>query len=133
MINPNSHLDIPFLSKSKRFSRVAAVITFGVSLAVLGGWALNIAVFKSVIPGLIEMQPLTAVAFMLTGTALWLLREQNAETWQYRMGRLCAGGTTVICAVVLCEFAVNASIGIDGLLFHDSVISEIRTTRAAPQ
>jgi PAS domain S-box-containing protein len=85
---------------------------------------LDIAVIKSVIPGLIEMQPLAAVAFLLAGTALWLLQEQNAETWQYRMGRLCAGGITVICAVVLCEFAVNASFGIDGLLFHDSVMSE---------
>ncbi|MGJ0515370.1 MAG: sensor histidine kinase [Methylomicrobium sp.] len=93
---------------------------------------MNIAVIKSVIPGLIEMQPLTAVAFMLAGTALWLLREQNAETWQYRMGRLCAGGTTVICAVVLCEFAVNASFGIDGLLFHDSVMSEHKNYPGRP-
>ncbi|HEX6879777.1 MAG TPA: hypothetical protein VF135_05400, partial [Terriglobales bacterium] len=40
----------------------------------LVGWALNIPVLTSIIPGLATMKPFTAICFILSGISLWLVR-----------------------------------------------------------
>lgn len=46
-----------------------------IGCAVLAGWAFGIVVLRSVVPGLPEMVPNTALAFVLTGIALRLCGE----------------------------------------------------------
>jgi PAS domain S-box-containing protein len=127
-------LDLPFLSKIQRFSGITAAVILLMSTSVLTGWAFNIAFLKSIIPGGATMKPLMAVAFLLAGAALWLLREQSTTPWRYRMGLLCAGGTTVIGAVVLGEYTFNTSLGIDHPLFKEAVMAEpeLHTGRPKP-
>ncbi len=59
----------------RRFLLAAAgcdVLVMGVATAVLAGWLLDLEPLKRIAPGLVEMNPLTAVSFLLLGTALWL-------------------------------------------------------------
>src|SRR4051812_3117757 len=68
---PRAAIDLP-----ARF-RAAAVLCGGfvvaVPVVVLFGWALQIERLKRVLPGLVEMNPLTAVSFVLCGISLWVL------------------------------------------------------------
>src|SRR5579885_1773176 len=53
----------------------AGVIVVGV--LVLVGWAVGVPVLTSVVPGLVPMNPATAVAFMLAGLSLLCLRRAD--------------------------------------------------------
>jgi len=60
---------VAFLKFSARVVALFAVAGAGL---VLAGWVLNVNRLKSVIPGLVAMNPATAVAFILSGMAVWL-------------------------------------------------------------
>jgi len=66
----NPHL----VSASASLSRAASVLVVVVGGAVLIGWMLDIALLKSVLPGLVTMKPNTALALVLSGVSLWLSR-----------------------------------------------------------
>jgi PAS domain S-box-containing protein len=55
-----------------RFARLIGAIALLTSLFVLVGWALPVAALTSIVPGWPRMMPLTAAAFMLAATALYL-------------------------------------------------------------
>ncbi len=58
---------------SLSFSRVAGAAVILMGGLVLLGWLFDIEILKSVIPGMIAMNPgATAVAFMLAGVSLWI-------------------------------------------------------------
>lgn len=62
-----------FRSLFTHVAPVVSLLTFGGGLFVLLGWVLDLEVLKRILPGLVSMNPLTAVTFMLAGAALWLL------------------------------------------------------------
>src|SRR6266478_2261671 len=68
-----------------RTARLAGTLTFLVGTLALVGWALDVPTFKRVLPQSPEMAPLTALAFCLSGLALWCLAIARAG---------CAGGGT---------------------------------------
>src|SRR5438105_411303 len=56
----------------RRCARAAAGAVVVVGCLALAGWALGLETLKSVFPGLVAMNPATALAFLLAGVALWL-------------------------------------------------------------
>lgn len=54
--------------------RVAAVIVLALGVAVLIGWELDFGLLKCIVPGLPSMNPLSALCFVVTASALWLSR-----------------------------------------------------------
>jgi two-component system NtrC family sensor kinase len=58
--------------RAKTIGRVCAALLAIIPILVLAGWQLDIAVLKSIKPGYIEMNPLTAVLFLLTSAAVLL-------------------------------------------------------------
>ena len=57
-------------------ARAANVLVLLIPCVVLAGWTFDIEPLKRVVPGLVAMNPATALAFILAGTSLWLLREE---------------------------------------------------------
>ena len=98
-------------------TRAACVIVAVVACLVLVGWLFDIELLKSVGPGLVSMNPVTAVSFILAAVALWLLSSPNADATAYRRGRRVALIVIVIATLKLADIAFGGQINIDRLLF----------------
>ena len=112
--------------------RVARALEYGTSvgLLVLGGlvlvgWAFDLVILTSILPGLVRMKPNTALAFLLTGLLLWLALGAPAAPQGRRGGRLVAGLLAVTVGLIggltLLEYGFGWDLGIDQLLFRDAV------------
>jgi len=104
-------------------SGAAAVMAALMGALVLAGWALNVTALKSVAPGLATMKANTALAFLLSGVALWLLREKRAGRYGARglvAARALALAVAVIGLLSLSESLLGWDLGIDQILFRDS-------------
>ena len=114
-MEPNGSLALenPFV----RYSRLIAVLAVAAGVLVFCGWTFDIAALRTFIPGLPGIPANAGVAFILSGTALWLLNE--ARSGLVTLGRIAAAATAVIGALTLSEYVFGWDLGIDQLLFAD--------------
>ena len=79
---------IELAARCKSVARLSGALAAVIGLIVSAGWLLDIAVLRTLIPGLPEMKFNAAACFMLCGAALWsLATRQSRAAW----GRGCAG------------------------------------------
>ena len=109
-------------ARQPRFARtipfVAGTSAAGIGLLVLLGWALGSDALKTVVPGLIAMQPLTAVCFILSGVALAAAPRQKGSWWTVLAPAILV---LLISLQTLIEYAFDADFGTDQLLFGNLV------------
>jgi PAS domain S-box-containing protein len=87
--------------------------------AVLAGWALDIAVLKSVLPGFVTMKPNTALGMLLCGLALALV-SQRGIVWTGRMAVAALASLIIVLGLLnLGEYLAGWDLGIDQRLFRD--------------
>jgi PAS domain S-box-containing protein len=86
---------------------------------VLAGWAFDVAVLKSPLPGSVSMKPNAALGFVLAGLALLASSGSfsTRSTRQAGLGRLCALMLGLLGLLSLGEYLTGTSFGIDQLLF----------------
>jgi signal transduction histidine kinase len=109
-----SSADTPVAADYPRF---AAILVVGLGCAVLCGWAADIPVLKSFVPGLIEMKVNTAVGFFFAGLSLWLQAAPSAPRAQRRGGQACAVVVLLLGTASLAEWVSGVDLHIDQLLF----------------
>lgn len=105
-----------------RFVAFASLLSIAVGLLGLVGWTLGIAVLKSVIPRQVIIKPNAALALVLCGGALWLLRSRGAEPTsaiRKRAGQALASAAALIGLLSLAEHLLGWNFRIDQLLFLD--------------
>ncbi|MCW3015966.1 MAG: diguanylate cyclase [Solirubrobacterales bacterium] len=97
-----------------------ASTVIAIALTVLvGGWALDIAVLRSVLPGAVGMKATTASGLICAGASLLLLQPPGAGV-RRRVAGLAAGLAPGLFGVlVLAEYVFGWSLGIDELGFVD--------------
>ncbi|WP_437280500.1 PAS domain S-box protein [Sorangium sp. So ce375] len=100
---------------------VTAACAVGVGSAALLGWSMHVTPLVSVGEGLPSMVPNSAVAFILSGAALWILGGEGRPALLRRLGQLCAAAVIAFCVGVLAEYAFGWDLGIDTLLFPNTV------------
>ncbi|MDI6783937.1 MAG: PAS domain-containing protein [bacterium] len=89
---------------------------------VLIGWVFDISVLKSVFPNLVTMKANTAVAFVLSGISLWLcIPDRKQNSLRRTISQLGAGIVFLIGFLTLSEYLFRFNLGIDQLLFKESV------------
>ena len=100
---------------------VAAVSAFAcaVGIATLIGWQFRIPFLKAPFPASVTtfMAPNTALCFILTGVALWMLRDKDTSIWSTFLGRACAAFVFVFASLTSLEFLTGLDFRIDGLFF----------------
>jgi two-component system sensor histidine kinase/response regulator len=111
----------------------ASIISVLTGCMVLVGWGFGIEVFKRIMPSMVAMNPMTALAFILLGCALWLSTTQPT-TRRRHLAQVCGAIVALVGLLKLWEAFLGWQTGIDRLLFHDSldVIFAGRPSRMAP-
>jgi CheY-like chemotaxis protein len=102
--------------------RVAAALAFGLAVLILLGWAWDLTIFKSGLPGQRATQPLSAVCFGLSGIALASSTEGCVLCRVF--SRLCAGLVLVVVIATVWQNALDIDWGLDQLLFSDAIVHE---------
>ncbi|UII31283.1 ATP-binding protein [Fulvivirga ulvae] len=93
-----------------------AYTIIGVAIAVLLGWRLDVDILKRIIPGLVAMNPLTAVCFIMAAISLLLFSRKNLPiTWP----RAISLAITAICMIKVAGMASGVESNIDTILFHE--------------
>ncbi|MEJ7872561.1 MAG: PAS domain S-box protein, partial [Rubrobacteraceae bacterium] len=117
--------DIPgFLKLINVVPKAAIAVAVLVGCLVLAGWLLEVEILKRVFPGLVAMNPATALAFILAGASLLLLQAQDKPL---RLLRLAQGLAFVVALVGLLKLVgilFGWDFGIDQLLFRQKLESE---------
>jgi PAS domain S-box-containing protein len=93
-----------------------------IGLLVLLGWAFNIAILKTVLPGLVSMKANTALCLLLSGVALRLDHMRMKHGWLIVMTVGVVVATTG--ALTLAQYLLIFDTGIDQLLASDSASSD---------
>lgn len=121
------------------FSKAASIVVFLIGLAVIWGWQFDIALFKSVLPGLVTMKVNTAICFMLSGVAIWFLHRQPVKDLSRKRNRTSkinrplfllnrylnhpatglAIAITSLGLLTLIQYSFDLDFGIDQFLFSD--------------
>jgi signal transduction histidine kinase len=107
--------DPPGGSGQSRFPSIAAVIAVAIGALVLVGWAFDVPLLKSAVPGLSTMKVNTALAFILAGLSL-------AFSQAGRLPRVATGFAVAAGAIgvlIVLEYVVGRDFGIDQFLFRD--------------
>lgn len=86
--------------------------------AVMAGWLLDIPTLRSVLPGIIAMQPITALALILCGSALLAANLPNPPA---SIARSLAVSILLLAGIDLAQFLLVSDLGVDYLLFPDAV------------
>ncbi len=81
---------------------------------ILAGWAFNLPVVRSGFPGHAATRPNAAVAFILAGMALWLLKPGSSRL-RLIVSRICAAAVTLLGLLACLEFVLGRDLGIDRL------------------
>jgi hypothetical protein len=90
-----------------------------ISLAVLAGWWLDIALLRSLLHGGASMQPHTAVALALAALSLLLGSGPSAGAVELYVARAAALVVVAMGLVTLLQYVAGMPLGIDELLFRD--------------
>jgi len=103
----------------KSFSRWDGwVVAFGGGIVLLG-WSLGNEVLKRILPGLVAMNPVTALGFIIAGASLlcyWLAETRPAHKCEY--GRALADVLVVIGTLKLGEYTFGWHLAFDQTLFR---------------
>ncbi|MBX3405049.1 MAG: PAS domain-containing protein [Phycisphaeraceae bacterium] len=101
IVHSTGHRTLPVAAD--RWTTLAACSVAVLAGLVLVGWVLGIEPLKRVLPGLVAMNPTTAVTFLLAGLALWLLRDETTTKLKRTAG---LGAAAVVLAVGLLRLSV---------------------------
>jgi len=108
---------VPMLDRTTRWGSVLVIC---VGAAVVFGWFMNVQPLKSVLPGLETMKMNTALAFILAGTALWLLHTSAPGSGAREGARTLALCVIAISALTFAQDVFAFDLGIDQLFVRDS-------------
>jgi PAS domain S-box-containing protein len=116
----------------RELSRIGAGIVIAVGVSVLVGWGFRIEPLKRIFPDLIAMNPMTAVCFILSGTALLLLHPLQPTIVQKRSAEILAFLVLLVSIFKLIDYAFFIETGIDKLVFRYRIERELIPNRIAP-
>ncbi|HEX8834492.1 MAG TPA: hypothetical protein VF719_09840, partial [Abditibacteriaceae bacterium] len=115
------------LARVALIPQLTATAVMAISSLVLLGWACGIDSLRRVLPGLMAMNPATAIALLMVALSLWLLqasptaKSRLARQTQQQVGRVCAGIAVAIGMLKLLELFLGWEIGVDRWLFSSKL------------
>lgn len=113
LIRPTNYAD---------FSRLLGCLVLALGATVLLGWQIDAAALRSVLPGLISMQPPTAVAFVLLAAAICGRKSQT-------LGLVACGLVFAAASLSVAEYVTGSTNLIDSLIYRNAVLHQAAMPR----
>ena len=110
------------ISQLTRWSPVLVYVVLMVATLVLAGWLLQLDFLKRVIPGVVAMNPLTALLFILTSVAFLLQR--SSQSLYRTLGRGVAMVVILVATVKIIEYSIGVEAGIDTWFFRSQLMAD---------
>jgi diguanylate cyclase (GGDEF)-like protein/PAS domain S-box-containing protein len=104
----------------ENLSTWAGAIPLTVAVTALVGWAIDVDVLKSIIPGASTMKANTAICFLLMGAGIVLLSRSVRHPKRLVIGLALVAGSSLLAFATFLEYTTGASLGIDQLLFTET-------------
>ncbi len=117
----------PRLAKMRRLARLANVTLLIVPSAVLWGWLFNIDALTRIVPGLVQMNPVAAINFILAGSAVGSALNGHAA----RARRVAATVLGLTGGLVLCRYVFGWDAKVDQFLFSSSLRGNVMAPTTA--
>lgn len=118
--------------KDKNITKVSAAVVL-ISFLVLLGWAFNIEIFKSIIPGFVSMKSTTAISFMISGFILFLLNKtRKSKDTEQLLTIMLSCLLVLIMGVLLVSALLSININIENLLFPEEDGSTLTVSPGRP-
>ncbi|SDT96162.1 methyl-accepting chemotaxis protein [Verrucomicrobium sp. GAS474] len=118
-------LDLRLLARLREASKLSGLFLILLAVTVLVGWIYEDDMLKRFSPGLVTMNPVTALCFVLAGLILCTLREEEAAPVWGRGFALCLVG---VGGLKLVDYALGWDFHFDQVLFHDQLRHDRLTT-----
>ena len=109
-----------FVLRMNSFTETACAVVILLAVAALVGWAFDNVTLRSLARGFASMKPNEAIAFLLLGTALWILRREDVDDSRRRLAHGAVSLAFAIGAFTLVEHATGWDPGFDQLVFRES-------------
>lgn len=113
---------MPRLNTALRLRQACALGAALIGVVALAGWVLDVAVLKTVLPGLTTMKANTALGLIATACGLLLLPDEaqrRVAPWRIPSAAICGFLALLLAVVTLVEYAADVPLGLDELLFAD--------------
>lgn len=117
--------DIPFQQKLIYRSQLLLIAIIGIAVLVLIGWAFSINQLKHPAPGYVAMNPLTAICFLLLGSALIGKLKYKVISWIQRISFLFCMVVLVVAGWKLLAITIQSNYVLDQLLFPQKVTTDV--------
>lgn len=107
----------------QRYQQLAwgiSIIVMGTGFLVLLGWLFDIDFLKSVLPNFPSMKVNTALCFIASGLALWLLCDERPPPYVYHLIQSCLMLMLLLAMLTLTQYIWGWQLGIDEWLFPDT-------------
>ncbi|MEK7347612.1 MAG: ATP-binding protein [Candidatus Eisenbacteria bacterium] len=91
---------------------------------MLLGWQFGSPLLKSIVPGLVAMNPATALGFILSGLSLRLLHSGQRSGRSWGIGQACAWAVVILGCLKVVGVIVGWDSGIDRLLFSGKLSAD---------
>ncbi len=100
-------------------SRVASILVFLIGSLAMIGWLSDIQILKSLHPDFVSMKANTAIAFLLSGLAMYLLTDQKKRKKHLLASLLLTCLVMLIGVITLLQYIFAVNLSIDELVFTD--------------
>jgi signal transduction histidine kinase/CheY-like chemotaxis protein len=130
----NTQPNFPLVCALKEFSRWNGKLVALAGVAVLLGWQFGSERLKSVLPGFVAMNPLTAICFIAAGVSLvcFWAREHRDLSFVLHTGQVLACLTAGVGVLKLADYFLGSQFGLDQILFRNALEVGGHSNRIAP-
>jgi phosphoserine phosphatase RsbU/P len=128
-----AHLSPSLVRACRSFAAGASFAAILLGGLILLGWLFDLPALTKIFPGLVAMNPTTALGFVLGGMATWIeTGERRTSHLRLQIARACAGVLLIIGAARILGYLFGFDPLVDSLLFRSQLDREVPPNRIAP-
>src|ERR1700722_20386586 len=120
------------LRKPKLVSQILGGAVFAMGGLALLGWALNIALLKSLVYDSPEISPLTALCLLFFGFSLWSIARDTDVGSRWQAAQFCALAVGVTGLFKLADDLLGWNLNFDTLGFHEQLAPGMSSKSMSP-